>query len=172
MIAIAGCQSHSLSTSSNAASATINPPATPIQTTANNSTNSAIKSEISSPISQGIADGIPMTVYQADSQCQAFVSQQVSVPRNQPLESAVGQVLKQTNNGDFEISGYRLSINSKTRVATVDLRLPTNPSRNFASLSSCEKFALFGSLRKTITSNRVLQIKDVKFTNQGAEILF
>ncbi|MBD2021984.1 hypothetical protein H6F43_17535, partial [Leptolyngbya sp. FACHB-36] len=56
-------------------------------------------------------------------------------------------------------------------VATVDLRLPANAKRRFVSLSTCEQLALFGSIRKTLTSNRQWKIKSVRFTEKGQPIV-
>ncbi|MFM6369036.1 MAG: sporulation/spore germination protein, partial [Dolichospermum sp.] len=39
------------------------------------------------------------------------------------------------------------------------------------SLSSCEQFALFGSVRKTLMSNSEWKIKDVRFTERGEDIV-
>jgi hypothetical protein len=110
-----------------------------------------------------------VTLYTSDTQCQELVPQTVTVPAQQPVTAAVGKILEQRDNGDFSFSGYRVNI--KNGVATVDLRLDPNSQRQIASLSSCEQFALFGSLRKTLTSNPQWGIKDVRFTEQGKEII-
>jgi hypothetical protein len=96
----------------------------------------------------------------------------VDVPAENPAQAAVGKVLKQADSGDFDLAGYRVKVNPESRVATVDFRLSPNSKRQFSSLSSCEQFAMFGSLRKTLTDNTQLKIKNVRFTNQGAEIAF
>jgi hypothetical protein len=116
-------------------------------------------------------DTVTLTIYQADNQCQTLVPEKVAVPATRVVDTAVGQVLKQADSGDFDLAGYRVQVNSKSGVATVDFRLSPNSRRQFVSLSSCEQFALFGSLRKTLTDNSRLKIKNVRFTQQGQEIV-
>jgi hypothetical protein len=116
-------------------------------------------------------DTVTLTIYQADNQCQTLVPEKVAVPATRVVDTAVGQVLKQADSGDFDLAGYRVQVNSKSGVATVDFRLSPNSRRQFVSLSSCEQFALFGSLRKTLTDNSRLKIKNVRFTQQGQEMV-
>lgn len=116
------------------------------------------------------AKTITLNVYQADSQCQTLVPEKVSVPAETPVNAAVGKVLEKAASGDLDLAGYRVSINPKTRIATVDLRLSPDSQRQFLSLSTCEQFALFGSLRKTLLDNPQLQITGIRFTDQGQEI--
>jgi hypothetical protein len=111
-----------------------------------------------------------VTLYTSDVQCQQLIPQKVPVSANEPVEGAVGKILEQRDSGDFNLSSYR--INVKNGVATVDLRVAPNSKRQIASLSSCEQFALFGSVRKTLTSNAQWKIKDVRFTERGEEIVF
>ncbi len=113
---------------------------------------------------------VTVNIYRADTQCQTLVPEKVAVPTNSPVDAAVGKVLEQAASGDFDLAGYRVSINPKTAIATVDLRLAPNSQRQFLSLSTCEQFALFGSLRKTLIDNSQLKIKDVRFTEQGQEL--
>ena len=115
---------------------------------------------------------IPISIYRADSQCQTLVPEKVAVPAASPVDAAVGTVLKEAASGDFDLAGYRVNVNANSRVATVDLRLSPDSRRKFVSLSTCEQFALFGSLRKTLTANSQLNIKDVRFMQQGQEIKF
>ncbi|MCS6794155.1 MAG: hypothetical protein N3E45_01570 [Oscillatoriaceae bacterium SKW80] len=63
-----------------------------------------------------------------------------------------------------------MRVAAKTGVATVEMRLSPNSKRQFVSLSSCEQFGLFGSLRKTLTSNPAWKIKEVRFSEGGKEI--
>ncbi len=113
---------------------------------------------------------VPVNIYQADSQCQTLVSEKAALTLDNPVNAAVAKVLKEADSGDFDLVGYRVNVNSNSRVATIDLRLSPNSQRQFVSLSACEQFALFGSLRKTLTSNSQLKIKAVRFTEQGKEI--
>lgn len=113
---------------------------------------------------------VPVNIYRPDSQCQSLVSEKVAVPAATPVNAAVGKVLKEADSGDFALAGYRVNVNANSRIATIDLRLSPDSQRQFVSLSTCEQFALFGSLRKTLTDNSQLKIKDVRFTQQGQEI--
>jgi hypothetical protein len=115
---------------------------------------------------------VTVTIYQADNQCESLVPEKVAVPADSPVDAAVGKVLKQADSGDFDLAGYRVKVNPENGVATVDFRLLPNSKRKFSSLSSCEQLAIFGSLRKTLTDNAQLKIKNVRFTNQDAEISF
>jgi hypothetical protein len=112
---------------------------------------------------------VKVTVYTSDDQCQQLVGKQTEVSQTEPMKDAVGKILKEVNTADINLSGYRLQV--KEGVATVDLRLSPGSKRQLASLSSCEQMALFGSLRKTLTSNAQWKIKDVRFTERGEEIV-
>jgi Sporulation and spore germination len=109
-----------------------------------------------------------VTLYTVNSQCE-LVSKTTSVSAEEPINAAVGKILEQRDNSDFNLSGYR--VNVKDGIATVDLRIAPNSKRMPASLSSCEQTAIFGSLRKTLTSNSQWKIKDVRFTEKGKEIV-
>jgi len=117
------------------------------------------------------ANMVTVTVYQADDQCVNFEPQQVQVSGDRPMEGAVGKVLENQGSGDFDLSGYRVSIDPNTRVATVDLRMNPNSERKLVSLSACEQFALFGGLRETLVSNPDWNISEVRFTERGEEIV-
>jgi hypothetical protein len=109
-----------------------------------------------------------VTLYTSDVQCQSLVPQKVAVPAQAPISGSVGKILKQQDSGDFSLSGYRVKV--KNGIATVDLRVAPQSRRQLASLSSCEQFAIFGSLRKTLTSNRQWNIRQVRFTQRGENV--
>lgn len=111
-----------------------------------------------------------VTIYHVDNQCAEFVPKKVAVPKNNTLNAAIGKVIEKGTSSDFNVAGYRVKVNNN--VATVDLRLAANSKRKFVSLSSCEQYALFGSLRKTIAENPQWNVKEVVFTEQGQEIVF
>lgn len=113
---------------------------------------------------------VPVTVYKADSDCQSLVPEKVEVPAKSSVEAATGKVVERYDTGDFDLAGYRVNVDAKTGVATIDFRLAPNSKRRFVSLSSCEQFALFGSLKKTLTSNPAWKIKEVRFTERGKQI--
>ncbi|WP_228062025.1 sporulation/spore germination protein [Coleofasciculus sp. LEGE 07081] len=147
-----------------------NPNPTPSITPNQNA--SVIDKSNSSPVSvtQNPANTVTLSIYQADSQCETLIPEKVDVPTTNSANAAVGKVLEQVNSSDFELAGYRVNLNSSSGVATIDLRLSPDSRRHFASLSTCERFALFGSLRKTLIENSPLKIKEVRFTEQGQEI--
>lgn len=109
-----------------------------------------------------------VTLYTSDTQCQDYVAKPSSVSADEPINEAVGKVLQERETADFSLAGYR--VNVKNDIATIDLRIAPDSRRQIASLSSCEQFALFGSLRKTLTSNAQWKIKEVRFTEKGEEI--
>jgi hypothetical protein len=110
-----------------------------------------------------------VTLYISDLQCQELIPETVSLAATDPISGAVGKIIEQQDTADFGLSGYRVQIQG--RIATVDLRLSPLSKRQFVSLSSCEQFALFGSIRKTLMSHPKWQIKEVRFTEQGEEII-
>ncbi len=110
-----------------------------------------------------------VTIYRADENCQELIPESVQVSATQPIEAAIGQVLSRWNTADFQLIGYRISVDPQTHVATLDLRLAPNSRRVFTSLSSCEQFDLFGSLRETLTRND-WDIDTVQFTSLGEEL--
>ncbi|UKO99826.1 GerMN domain-containing protein [Nostoc sp. UHCC 0870] len=112
---------------------------------------------------------VNVTLYISDIQCQEFVPQKVTVPAVESLTNTVGKIIQEQDTADFSLSGYRVTVNNG--VATVDLRLSPQSKRNFISLSNCEQFALFGSVRKTLTNNSQWKIKEVRFTEKGEPIV-
>jgi hypothetical protein len=113
---------------------------------------------------------VPVTIYAADAQCENLLPQQVDLPADRSLDAAISAVFDRWNRGEFALAGYRVSIDETTRIATVDLRLDPSSQRLLISLSSCERFALFGSLSATLTGNPQWQISGVQFTDRGEAI--
>lgn len=111
---------------------------------------------------------ISINSYINNTKCQELIPKAVSVSNKEPVISVVSKIIEQRDTADFSLSGYRVSI--KDGVATVDLRISPHSQRQLTSLSSCEQFALFGSLRKTLTSNAQWNIKKVRFTELGKDI--
>ncbi|MEH1969469.1 sporulation/spore germination protein [Nostoc sp.] len=109
-------------------------------------------------------------LYSSNTQCQELIPEKVSVPAEEPVTNIVSKILEKRDTSDFGLSGYRVNI--KNGIATVDLRISPESKRQITSLSSCEQFALFGSLRKTLTSNAQWNIKEVRFTERGEDIVF
>ena len=109
-----------------------------------------------------------VTVYTSDAQCQELIPKKADVSAQEPMNDAIGKIFKEQNTADFSVSGYR--VNVKNGVAIVDLRVSPESKRQLSSLSSCEQFALFSSVRKTLISNSQWKIKDVRFTERGEDI--
>ena len=109
-----------------------------------------------------------VTVYTSDAQCQELIPQKADVSAEEPMNEAIGKIFKEQSTADFSVSGYR--VNVKNGVAIVDIRISPDSKRQVSSLSSCEQFALFSSVRKTLISNS-WKIKDVRFTERGEEIM-
>lgn len=158
-IAISSCSSNFNSSPTNSHSETpkpsstaTTPPTTPTPTTETPTTPT-----------------VNITLYTSDSQCQTLIPQPVSLPATDTITAAIGKIIEQQDTADFDLSGYRVQI--ENGIATVDLRRSSESQRQFVSLSSCEQFALFGSLRKTLISNTEWEIKEVRFTEQGQEII-
>jgi len=113
---------------------------------------------------------VAINIYQANNQCSDFIAERADLPANNSLEMAVAKVIEKSNINEFNLGSYKVMNNSPTGIATIDFQVATNSKRRFISLSSCEKFNLFGSLRKTLIDNPAWQIKDVRFTEQGIEL--
>jgi hypothetical protein len=112
---------------------------------------------------------VKATLYTSDTQCQELVPQKVTVAATTPITNVVGKIIQEQDTADFSLSGYRVRV--RNGIATVDLRRSPQSKRQFTSLSSCEQFALFGSLRKTLTSNSQWGIRKVRFTERGEDIV-
>ncbi len=112
---------------------------------------------------------VTVRVYRLDSQCEGFIPQRVNVSEQKSLEDAIALTFSQEENRDFAL-GYRVIVDQKNAIVTIDFRVPSDAKRQIKSLSSCEQMALFGSLRQTLKSNRLWNIKQVKFTERGKEI--
>lgn len=115
-------------------------------------------------------NAIALNIYHPDSQCQTLIPEKVTVSAETPITHAVGKVIESSSSSDFDLAGYRVNLDFNKRIVTIDFRLAPNSQRQFVSLSMCEQFALFGSLRKTLLDNPQLNITNVRFTHQGREI--
>jgi hypothetical protein len=145
-------------------------PATPEPPTANVSPDSDTAEPSVAP--KANSDTMKVEVFHADSQCEELISESVRVPESNALEATVGNIIEDTETAEFDIAGYRVNVDDNTGIATVDMSLDPDSQRQFVSLSSCEKLALFGSLNQTLTANEQWNIQEVRFTEKGEEILF
>lgn len=112
-----------------------------------------------------------VTVYKVDNLCQNLKPETVTGPENQLMSSAVNEVLKQQIFDSLGLAGYRLKIDRDLGIATVDLRASGNSRQKLQNLSSCQMLGLFGGVRQTLTSYAPWQIKTVRFTELGEDIL-
>ncbi len=125
----------------------------------------AAKSPINAP-----KQTVAINIYQVDNQCSDFVAESVSLPQDDSLEMAVARVIEKSNINELKFTSYQVT-KDQSGVATIDFQVADTSVRKLVSLSSCEQMNLFGSLRKTLIENSDWQIKDVKFTEQGKEVV-
>ena len=114
---------------------------------------------------------VAVMVYKVDNNCQSLNPETVTGSDKQLMSSAVNEVLKQQVFTSLGLVGYRLKIDSNLGVATVDLRTSGNSRQKLQNLSSCQMLGLFGGVRQTLTSYAPWQIKAVRFTELGEDIL-
>jgi hypothetical protein len=114
---------------------------------------------------------VTVTVYKVDNNCRSLHPEAVTGPDNQLMSSAVNEVLKQQVFSSLGLVGYRLRIDRRLGIATVDLRTSGNYRQKLQNLSSCQMLGLFGGLRRTLTSYAPWKIKTVRFTELGEDIL-
>ncbi|MEG4249077.1 hypothetical protein [Microcoleus sp. Pol10D4] len=114
---------------------------------------------------------VTVTVYKVDNLCQTLKPETVTGQENQLMSSAVNEVLKQQIFDSLGLAGYRLTIDRDLGIATVDLRASGNSRQKLQNLSSCQMLGLFGGVRQTLTSYAPWQIKTVRFTELGEDIL-
>ena len=114
---------------------------------------------------------VTVTVYTVDNLCQTLKPETVTGPDNQLMSSAVNEVLKQQIFDSLGLVGYRLRIDRDLGIATIDLRASGNSRQKLQNLSSCQMLGLFGGVRQTLTSYDPWQIKTVRFTELGEDIL-
>ncbi|MEG4145722.1 hypothetical protein [Microcoleus sp. Pol12B5] len=114
---------------------------------------------------------VTVTVYKVDNLCQTLKLETVTGPESQLMSSAVNEVLNQQIFDSLGLAGYRLTIDRDLGIATVDLRASGSSRQKLQNLSSCQMLGLFGGVRQTLTSYAPWQIKTVRFTELGKDIL-
>ena len=114
---------------------------------------------------------LTVAVYKVDNLCQTLKQETVTGPDNQLMSSAVNEVLNQEIFSSLGLVGYRLRIDRELGIATVDLRASGTSRQKLQNLSSCQMLGLFGGVRQTLTSYSPWQIKTVRFTELGQDIL-
>ncbi|WP_445175236.1 hypothetical protein, partial [Microcoleus sp.] len=121
--------------------------------------------------SVGSEKAVTVTIYTVDNLCQNLKPETVTGPDNQLMSLAVNEVLKQQIFDSLGLVGYRLRIDRNLGIATVDLRASGNSRQKLQNLSSCQMLGLFGGVRQTLSSYAPWQIKTVRFTELGEDIL-
>ncbi|MCU0547070.1 MAG: hypothetical protein MUE44_33745 [Oscillatoriaceae cyanobacterium Prado104] len=114
---------------------------------------------------------VTVTVYKVDNLCQSLKPETITGPDDRLMSSAVNEVLKQPVFASLGLVGYRLKIDRSLGIATVDLRAAGQSRQKLQDLSSCQMLGLFGGLRQTLTSYAPWQVKTVRFTELGEDIV-
>lgn len=128
---------------------------------------------LASSIASSVASDstVTVTVYKVDNSCQKLNPEAVTGPNKNLMSSAVNEVLRQQVFSSLGLVGYRLRIDRSLGIATLDLRSSGDDRQKLQSLSSCQMLGLFGGVRQTLTSYAPWQIKTVRFTELGQDIL-
>ena len=113
---------------------------------------------------------VPVIIYRVNHTCTDFIAEPARVNADQAMQATVRQILSDQAQAQFGLAGFRVTLDDDSQIATIDLRLSPDSSRQFVSLSTCEQMALFGSLRETLLQNSQWQVDAVEFTERGQEI--
>ncbi|MEG3938900.1 hypothetical protein QT995_12150 [Microcoleus sp. S36b_A3] len=138
------------------------------------STQTAPASNFISPVlASGVAseNTVTVKVYKVNNLCQTLNPETVTGTDNQLMSSVINEVLKQQIFDSLGLVGYRLTIDRDLGIATLDLRAFGNSRQKLQNLSSCQMLGLFGGVRQTLTSYAPWQIKTVRFTELGQDIV-
>lgn len=114
---------------------------------------------------------IAATIYTADQLCENLIPRQVDVNAQTPIEAVVGEVLSRQQIPQLDLEGYSVKLDRPTGVVTIDFEVAADSPRHLVSLSSCERFSLLGGLQETLTADDRWEITEVRFLEQGEEIL-
>ncbi|CAN1213261.1 hypothetical protein TUMEXPCC7403_23850 [Tumidithrix helvetica PCC 7403] len=114
----------------------------------------------------------PTQIFYADSQCERLIAAIEQIPTSSSEQETATRTLRSLLEHQriygFRVSGYKVTL--ENGVATVDITLDPSSQRRMTSLSSCEQFALFASIKTTLMQNQALTVNEVKFTEAGREI--
>ncbi|MEE3718615.1 hypothetical protein V2H45_17885 [Tumidithrix elongata RA019] len=115
---------------------------------------------------------IPIQIFYANSQCDRLVEAIEQIPSSASEQETATRTLRSLLEHQriygFKVSGYKVAL--ENGVATVDITLDPSSQRRMTSLSSCEQFALFASIKTTLMQNQALTVNEVRFTEAGREI--
>lgn len=120
-------------------------------------------------VDQTVPQTTTATLFTADASCSGFEATTVELPKEGAIAQAVGAVLADESIDGIPLTGYRVDQRLSGAVR-VDLRFAPGMSQSIYSLSSCEQFALFDSIRATLIHNSQWQVTQVIFTERGKEL--
>lgn len=115
---------------------------------------------------------ISVTFYTPTISCEDYEGTKKAIAKAEAVPQVVDLLLSQQVPEliSFELAGYRVQQDAENKRVTIDFRRRSGARRQFISLSICEQRVLFGSLRRTLLDNPVLEIESVRFTEQGNPI--
>lgn len=120
-------------------------------------------------VDQTIPQTTTATLLTANASCSVFEATTVELPKEGAIAQAVGTILADESIDGIPLTGYRVEQRLSGAVR-VDLRFAPDMPQNIYSLSSCEQFALFDSIRATLIQNSQWQVTQVIFTERGKEL--
>lgn len=107
----------------------------------------------------------PAIVYLPDPKTHRLVARSVLVAADQPVSSAVGQIIQAYQGQEMGIRGYDVKVNPATHEAQINFDLDNSQgAKAFRSLSSANQYALFEAIRETLLTQSTYQIDQITFT--------
>jgi hypothetical protein len=110
----------------------------------------------------------PATIYLPDPVTRELVPQVVPVAVDQPVATAVSQIVDSYQGQDIGIRSYEVVVNEPMQSAQIDFNLQSDRGTDaFLSLSSSNQFALFEAIRETLLTQPNYQVTDIIFSANG-----
>ena len=110
----------------------------------------------------------PATIYLPDPVTRELVPQVVPVAVDQPVATAVGQIVDAYEGQDIGIQGYEVVVNEPAQSAQIDFNLQNDRGiAAFQSLSSSNQFVLFEAIRETLLTQPNYAVTDIIFSANG-----
>ncbi len=129
---------------------------------------------VAAPSARVPVPAISLRIFRPDSQCQTLVALPARFPARLPRQRLATLVLERAiaeqRLAYFELARTRLTL--QRGIATVDLTVSPTSLRGVTSLSSCEQFALFRSIKASLTQNPTLAVREVRFTQSGGRQIY
>jgi hypothetical protein len=121
---------------------------------------------------KAIAKTTPTQIFYANRQCDRLTTAIEQIPSSgseqETATRTLRSLLERQKIYGVKVNNYQVTL--ENGVATVDITLDPRSQRRMTSLSSCEQFALFSSIKTTLLQNQALTVNEVKFTEAGREI--